>query len=985
MSELKLFLFGAPRLEQDGQAVPFNLRKGQALLAYLAETGRAHSRDFLAALFWPENDQAGARGRLRRTLYRISQTLGEDLLLTAGDTVELNPEAGLWVDSVEARRLLAPPGRGQPPPLADLEAGVALATADFMAGFSLEDCPEFDEWQFFQQTEWRQMLAQALVQLVEAYQANGEWEPAIAAARRWLALDPLHEPAHRHLMSLYALAGQQAAALRQYEQAMALLDEELGVEPEEETTALYEAIRTRQLGPAADGPQTGPALPRAGAAAARGPRHNLPAESTPFVGREEELAYLERCLETPEARLVTLVGPGGIGKTRLALAAARWAVEEGGGLETRPADSGTGGGGGFETHPTFGDGVYFVPLAALDEPGQVVHAIAGALAFTFESNPRRGGQPEEQLAHYLAQKKMLLILDNFEQLLDAADYVAELLRTAPGLKVIVTSRERLYLRDEHLLVVGGLALPPEDDGAAPVDAEAAPAVRLFVQSARRVRPNFVLDERNVGDVVAICRTVEGMPLAVELAAAWVDSLPVAEIAAELRQSYAILETNLRDVPARQRSIKAVFETTWQRLEPDEQRTFAQLSVFRGGFTRAAAEAVAGTTVRMLQRLTGKSLLKYSQRLDRYYVHEMLRQCGEERLDGEEEAAARDRHSAFFCAALRRWQDDIEGAHKRDALLAIDQEADNVRAAWQWALAHGQLERLEQAMCALEHWFYWRSVFHKAEAFYEEAARAVEARMAAEGSRQNGGDALVVRVQVALAVRHANFSYLLNSWDEARAQFERGLARLRELAEAGEDVRQDEAYVLMKMGDVTTDLDEAEALFSRSLALYEEVGHRWWSAGLCVHLGLVALARGDTETAQRQFREGLARYEALGDRWQFGWVNDGLSHVALAERRLDEAERLARESLALHREIGLRDRIADSLMTLSWITLAADKVEESRALREEAMAIWRNLGIEDRVALPAGLEDQPLTPRWFAEVIDQRMAAVEGAVEASRSA
>ena len=286
---------------------------------------------------------------------------------------------------------------------------------------------------------------------------------------------------------------------------MALLDEELGVEPEEETTALYDDPHAPAR-PGGDGRR------QAGAAARmrrRAGRATTCRPSTPFVGREEELAYLERCLETPEARLVTLVGPGGIGKTRLALAAARWAVEEGGGLETRPADSGTGGGGGFETHPTFGDGVYFVPLAALDEPGQVAHAIAAALAFTFESNPRRGGQPEEQLAHYLAQKKMLLILDTFEQLLDAADYVAELLRAAPGLKVIVTSRERLYLRDEHLLVVGGLALPPEDDGAAPVDAEAAPAVRLFVQSARRVRPNFVLDERNVGDVVDICRTVEG--------------------------------------------------------------------------------------------------------------------------------------------------------------------------------------------------------------------------------------------------------------------------------------------------------------------------------------------------------------------------------------------------------------------------------------------------------------------------------------------
>jgi tetratricopeptide (TPR) repeat protein len=328
--------------------------------------------------------------------------------------------------------------------------------------------------------------------------------------------------------------------------------------------------------------------------------------------------------------------------------------------------------------------------------------------------------------------------------------------------------------------------------------------------------------------------------------------------------------------------------------------------------------------------------------------------------------------------MRIWQGDIEGAHKRDALQAIDWEADNVRGAWRWALAHGSPNRLADAISCLEHWFYWRSRFHEAEQFFESAARAVAQMPAADGG------ALRERVEVALAVRHANFSYLLDSWDAARAQFEQALVRLAGLAQAGEDVREDEAYVLMKMGDVTANLDEAEALFSRSLALYREVGHRWWSAGLCAHLGFVALARGDTAHAQRWFDESLATYSELGDRWQFGWVYNGMSHVALAERRLDEAERLARESLALHREMGLRDRIADSLTTLSWITLAADKTEESRALRQEALDIWRNLGIEDRVALPAGLEDQPLTPRWFAEVIDQRMAAVEGAGNGRRA-
>jgi predicted ATPase/DNA-binding SARP family transcriptional activator len=959
---LRLYLFGPPRIERDGEVVTFNLRKGQALLAYLAETGQMHSRDFLATLFWPDHDQASARGRLRRTLYRLGQALGESGLVATADTVSLDGEA-LWVDTAEARRLLAPPGKDVAPSTADLEAAVALYTGDFLGGFSLPDSAEFDEWQFFQQTGWRQLLARALVQLVERYQAQGAWEEAIAAARRWLALDALHEPAHRHLMTLYALAGQQAAALRQYEQCLALLDEELGVEPEEETTALYEAIRSRQFGPA---PATAalpsrPQSPAPGPAAlAPGPEamatHSLPPESTPFVGREAELAALATYLAAPEVRLVTLVGPGGIGKTRLALAAARGAL------------AGDGARDGSAAAATFADGAAFVRLDPLDEPGQVVPAIATAAGFTFESSPRSGRAPLAQLLHYLANKEMLLILDNFEHLLPAAGVVTDILQAAPGVKVLATTRERLYLREEHLLVVPGLDLPSLEEGDEP---SASAAVRLFVQTAARVRPGFALTAENAADIVAICRIVDGLPLAVELAAAWVDTLSLPELAAEIGESLDILETNLRDVPLRQRSIRAVFETTWQRLEPDEQRAFMALSVFRGGFTRAAAAAVAGTTLRMLQRLAGKALLQYSQRRERYRVHELLRQCAADMLarDPGAEAAARDAHSAYFCAELRRWQDDIEGAKKRDALAAMDQDADNVQVAWQWALGQMALKRLEQAIASLEHWFYWRSRLDQGERFSEAAVRAVAA-----ADPPPGQETLYWRVLTGLEARHANFRYLLHDWDEARAQFERGLVTLAGLAEKGADVRLDEAYILMKLADVVTGLEEAEQLFRRSQALYLDAGHRWWAAGLHAHLGLVALARGDDEAAQAAFAASQALYQELGDRWQLGWVLDGMSHVALSRHQLDEAERLARESLAIHREIGLRDRIADSLTTLSWITLAAGKEAESLALREEAMAIWRNLGVEDRFALPLGLEEQPFTPRWFQEVIDQRIAA-----------
>jgi predicted ATPase/DNA-binding SARP family transcriptional activator len=940
---LKLYFFGPPRVERDGEAVAFNLRKGQALLAYLAETGAPHSRDFLATLFWPDYDQAAARGRLRRTLYRLGQALGDEALATTSDMVSLNGGPGLWVDTRAARALLD----GGAPDTAALEQAAALYSADFLAGFSLPDSTAFDEWQFFQQTEWRDRLARVLVQLVERYQAEGQWEPAIAAARRWLALDALHEPAHRLLMTLYAQAGQQAAALRQYEQCVAVLADELGVEPEEETAALYEAIRSRRLGPAEAGAAPAAHLAAQGSApAAAAAPHNLPLETTPFLGRQEELAAVATYLAAPEVRLVTLVGPGGIGKTRLALAAARQALEG----------------------PAFADGAYFVRLDALNEPGQVVPAIAVALDFQFESNPRRGRSSQEQLLDYLAGKQLLLVLDNFEHLMSAADLVAAILQAGPGVKLLVTSQERLHLREEHLLVVPGLELPAR---AALEEAAASAAVRLFVQTAARVSPGFALDAGNAAQISAICRLVEGMPLAVELAAAWVDTLSLPELAAEISSSLDLLETTLRDVPQRQRSIRAVFETTWSRLEEDERQAFMRLSVFRGGFTRPAAAAVAGTTLRMLQRLVDKSLLQHQGQQERYRIHELLRQGAAALLaqDSAAEAAARDAHSAYFCAALRRWQDEIEGPLKRPALEAMDDEALNFRQAWQWALQHSQLERLEQGIAALEHWFYWRSRLDRGELFYESTARAL-----ADQPPPPGEETLYWRVLTGLEARHANFRYLLHEWEEARGQFERGLVTLAGLRAQGADVRLDEAYILLKMADVVTELAEAESLFERSLALYQDAGHRWWSAELEAHLGLVALARNDVDAAYQRFSRSYDLFEALGDRWQLGWVLDGLGHVALLRHMLPQAERLARESLEIHREIGLRDRLADSLMTLSWITRAAGKEGEAEALRAEAFAIWRSLGVEDRVALPEGLEDQPFAPRWFQEVIDRRMAA-----------
>src|SRR6266545_7674492 len=253
MAHLKLFVLGQPRLERDGGPIELNLRKALALLVYLAVSGQPHSRDALATLLWPESDQREGRARLRRTLHRLNEAIGNDILDSGPEALRLHPTADLWLDCaafrqhVNAGLAAAPQDVFAPERLAHLNAAVELYTDDFLAGFTLPDSPTFDEWQFFQRESLRQLCGQVLEQLVQAYRGQQAWAQAIVYARKWVALDGLHEPAHRALMWLYAWAGQQAAALRQYQECVRVLDAELGAVPEDETTALYEGIRTRQL------------------------------------------------------------------------------------------------------------------------------------------------------------------------------------------------------------------------------------------------------------------------------------------------------------------------------------------------------------------------------------------------------------------------------------------------------------------------------------------------------------------------------------------------------------------------------------------------------------------------------------------------------------------------------------------------------------------------------------------------------------------
>jgi predicted ATPase len=454
------------------------------------------------------------------------------------------------------------------------------------------------------------------------------------------------------MMLLLAKSGQRSAALAQYETCRRHLAEELGVDPSAETQVLYTRLK---------------------AAAVPHP-HNLPPQTTPFVGRETELARIANYLETPDCRLLTLVGLGGVGKTRLALqaAAANLAL--------------------------FQDGVFFVSLTAVDSPEALVAHLAGALNFS----PGGPLDPKAQLLNYLRSKEVLLALDNFEQLLSVpaggkqggADWVIEILRAAPRVKVLTTSRERLNLQEEWVLEVGGLEYPQEDwimdsersslfqpsnppvfqSSSLPTlqPSNSYSAIALFIQLARRVQPDFTLSDANQAEVIRLCRLLQGMPLGLELATTWLPVLSCTEIVAEIERDLDFLATSVRNVPDRHRSMRAVFESSWSLLSEPERNVLKRLSVFQGGFRREAALQVAGASLPLLLGLLNKSFVRRDA-TGRYDMHELIRQYAADKLAQSplEKEQTKDQHCAYYAEFMRQRDGRLESTQQLETVREIE--------------------------------------------------------------------------------------------------------------------------------------------------------------------------------------------------------------------------------------------------------------------------------------------------------------------------
>ncbi|MGB0387527.1 MAG: tetratricopeptide repeat protein [Ardenticatenaceae bacterium] len=979
MEQLTIRLLGAPLIEVGGQPIYVDTRKATALLAYLAVREGASRRETLATFFWPELNDRKARGALRRTLSTLKRGLGSaaESLRSDRRSITLLRNDQVWVDVAHFEGELAScqtHGHAINEPCAacvePLTEAVALYRGNFLAGFTLRDSEEFDEWQLFNAEHVREQVIGALERLVVWHGSNQEYEEAFAYARRWLALDPLNERAHRELMRLYVWDGQRNAALRQYSECVRLLESEIGVPPDNDTKFLHEKIRSGQ-----EETRRALLIPAMDHTVERR-CHNLPTELTPFVGRELELTKIaDLLLDDPNRRLLTLTGLGGIGKTRLALQVAE------------------------EQLDAFPDGVFFVPLVAALTNQALISNVAQALQLTFDQK----GEPLGQLVGALSDKEMLLVLDNFEQLLpDGCQVLTAIMQQAAEVKLLVTSRERLALRGEWVVEVASLPVPDAHSYERSTEKiDQYSAVELFVQETERIRGEFDITSQNRASVGRIVQLVGGIPLAIELAAAWTRLLSCAEIAAELEHTLDFLAGSGLRVPARHRSLRIVFEHTWARLTVREQDVLRRLSVFAGDFPRQAAQPVAGATLPLLLSLMDKSLLRRTP-AGRLEMHQIVRQYAAEKLSSLQNETLYA-HVTYYLGLGEQAKPEFEGAEANKWLDRLAIEQDNLRAALTWSLTQAPEMALQLTSTI---WDFWDIRAH-----WHEGRNWLDRVLAKTASNENSlarGEVLLGAARFALhqgenetarkrlSQAEASFNALGDKKNLARTLSELGRLswRLGESAAAESYLeetltlsRQIEdhaqvARVLSNLGLLAwgrSDYSVAQALLEESLALKQELGSQ--EIGIPFNnLGLVAEAQGNYLAAERYFNKGLQIFRKEGNKWGIAVQLYNLGNVATATGALQTARTHYQDSLSLFEEQGSKWGMSEALCGLADVELLSgpSRIKKAQALYKKSLTLAQKLNkhetiISNLVGLAKSLTNS--TPERTQDVV-RLLAAVK---------
>ncbi len=865
----------------------------QSLLAYLVVHRSApQSRQRLAFLFWPDSSEAQAHTNLRNLLHLLRDALPDTdrFLFVDAKTLQWRPAAPFTLDVADFERAVS-----QASSSTSLREAVNLYRGDLVPS-----C--YDDWIVSERERLRQAFIEALEQLVRLLENQRDYRSASSYAERLLRHDPLREETYRQLMRLHALSGDRAGVLRVYQTCATVLRRELKAEVSPATREAYEQFVKMERQPVHV-----PELTRT-------PRlNNLPIQLTSFIGREQEITGIKQLLSSRSSvRLLTLTGAGGCGKTRLAIQVANDLLD------------------------VYQDGIWLVELAPISDPGLVPQTVATVL----DVREQEGRTFVETLSSYLQSKELLLILDNCEHLLSGCAQLAEaLLHVCPKLQILTTSTARLNIAGETVYLVPVLSLPKPEHLGRIEELGRSEAVRLFVERAASILPTFVLNQQNAAPVMALCQHLDGIPLAIELAAARVKILTVEQITERLDNRFRLLVNSSRTALPKHQTLRATMEWSWHLLSAGEQILFRRLSVFSGSFTLEAVEKICndkpieeGQPLDLLAHLIDKSLVAVANQAHatRFRLLETVREYAREKLsESGETAQVRERHLEFFLKLAEEVEPKLKGEAQGLWLERLEVEHDNLRAALQWSVKEkenaGLGLRLASALVD----------------FWQVRGEFTEGRRWLEITLKQSHDTLAPwRAKALLGVGELAFFH--GDFAASRSLLEGSLVIFRELGN-----KPGIAYSLFRLGITATlqcDLAAARSFFEDSLVIFREVGHQPGIAYVLYGQGHLAHTQGEWAAARVLLEESLMIFRELGDKQgivlalqDLGMVMAELGDCALGRSILEE-------SMAIGRELGSRFDVSRTAWALGRVAYLEGNYALARSLYAEFAAIVKAMGI-----------------------------------------
>jgi tetratricopeptide (TPR) repeat protein len=800
------------------------------------------------------------------------------------DSVGIKPDACEYLDVTDLEEKLA----GD-----KIEQALHLYQGEFLQGFHVQNSTEFEHWLQMQQERLRAQMTGGLHRAVTRAVETGDYGKGDMLVHRLLEVEPFDETAYHHSILLLGLEGRRTEALAQYEKCRDTLQKELGVEPSEELQELHTRIQR------GDTPSSlMPPLPE----------NNLPAAQTSFVGRETELTGICTMVRDPACRLLSLVGLGGSGKTRLAIQAAS------------------------EVLRCFPDGVYFVPLESADSADYLIPAIARALQFTLDSLIN-GADLRTQILDYLRKKSILLVLDGCEYIAGNIGDLPAILEKAPNVRVLATSRQRLRLRSERVFPIEGMEMPQTGEEISSVGME---AVRLFLERTEQAGASLQLSAADIEPIVRICRMVDGMPLGIELAAAWTPVLSPKEIAEATSKSFDFLSATMCDIPERHRSLRAVFESSWSLLTDELREAFSKLAIFRGGFILEAAEEVAGVSLGQLSALLNRSLLHRTS-AGRFWIHSLLQQYAAEKLGVQDalERQIQDRFCRYYVNLVTQRETDLMGPRMLQVRDEIRLEMDNIRAAVHCASLHWPEQTARDMIISLV-CFYAIHGWQEGVIAFRDLAQTRKDALLERRTRDPSKDPVFLSARIHQAFYQCNLGLINESEAISRECLE-------DLHQPG--MERELSVCLQNLGvnaSYRGEYEDAQELLEEAIVIGKKYDHIMWPTYL-FWLGNLYFQIGEYEQGLLTLQKSYDLFDRKGTLWGTAFA---LSKIAMAEDGLEEHARAKEHHQEALSEFDRLESMAGKAYALSRMSMSAyflEQYQEAAQLAQQGYEAFDEIG------------------------------------------